>query len=248
MRSRLFDANRCDKIGDAHELRLGKPRITIRRAFQEGIAVYQLTKLQMLEFYYNLLDKYVDHRDLNLIQMDTEGMYMALATKTIDKAVRPEMTKAYLTHRQILLHWNTCSNRTPGLFKFEFEGSRAIALCNKCYYVDDVTLQKPIASAKGISSNPNDIKHWLRYVSTFQSRIDFAQNKGFRMVDGCMKTYLQEKLGISAYYKRISSAARWQLHRTHILTGESISRQRVSVSTTSPPLRTHFITLVSELR
>jgi len=34
------------------------------------------------------------------------------------------------------LAWDTFSNRTPGLFKLEFEWHRAIALCSKCYIVD----------------------------------------------------------------------------------------------------------------
>ena len=45
-----------DKIGEAYELESRKPQITIRRPFQVGIAVYQLAKLRMLEFYYDFLD------------------------------------------------------------------------------------------------------------------------------------------------------------------------------------------------
>ena len=49
----------------------------IRRPFQIGIAVYQLAKLRMLEFYYDL-DRYVDRRDFELIQMDTDSNCMAI--------------------------------------------------------------------------------------------------------------------------------------------------------------------------
>ena len=62
-----------DEVGQAYELESGKPRITIRRPFQIGIAVYQLAKLQMLEFYYDFLDRYFDRRDFELIQMDTDS-------------------------------------------------------------------------------------------------------------------------------------------------------------------------------
>ena len=44
-----------DEIGQAYELESRKPRITIRIPFQVGIAVYQLAKLRMLEFYYEFL-------------------------------------------------------------------------------------------------------------------------------------------------------------------------------------------------
>ncbi|KAL9983294.1 hypothetical protein ACROYT_G005441 [Oculina patagonica] len=46
-----------DEIGQAYELESRKPRITISRPFQVGLAVYQLAKLRMLKFYYDFLDK-----------------------------------------------------------------------------------------------------------------------------------------------------------------------------------------------
>ena len=51
-----------DEIGEAYELESRKARITIRRPFQVGIAVYQLAKLRMLEFYYDFLDRYLDRK------------------------------------------------------------------------------------------------------------------------------------------------------------------------------------------
>ena len=43
------------------------------------MAVYQLTKLRMLEFYYDFLDRFVDRKDFELIQMDTDSNYMAIS-------------------------------------------------------------------------------------------------------------------------------------------------------------------------
>ncbi len=111
----------------------------------------------MLEFCYDFLDKYVDRRDFELIQVNIDDMYMALATKTLDEAVRPEMMEDFQTHRQEWLSWNRWSNHIPGLFKLEFEGSRAIALCSKCYYVDDGAAQGSKTSAKGMSKKHTDI-------------------------------------------------------------------------------------------
>ncbi|XP_057294628.1 uncharacterized protein LOC130623157 [Hydractinia symbiolongicarpus] len=56
-----------EEIGDAYEIREGKKKVHIDRAYQCGIAVYQLAKLRMLEFYYDFLDKYVDRRDFEMI-------------------------------------------------------------------------------------------------------------------------------------------------------------------------------------
>ena len=52
-----------DELGQAYELESWKPRTTINRPFQIGIAVYQLAKLRMLEFYYDFLDRYFSRRD-----------------------------------------------------------------------------------------------------------------------------------------------------------------------------------------
>jgi len=39
----------------------------------------QLAKLWTLEFYYDILDRYFDRRDFELIQMDTDSNYMAVS-------------------------------------------------------------------------------------------------------------------------------------------------------------------------
>ena len=136
--------------------------------------MYQLTKLRMLEFYYDFLDKYVDCH--NLIQMDTDSMYMAFSTKNLDKTVWPELVQDFQSHGQEWLAWNRWSNRTLDLFKLEFEGLRAIALCSKCCYVDDGAGQKNKASTKWMSKKHNDITWWC-YVLTLQSHNDYARIK-----------------------------------------------------------------------
>ena len=64
-----------EEIGDAYKIESRK--VTINRPFQVGIVVYQLAKLRMLQFYYDFLDKYIDRRDFELIQMDTDSMYLS---------------------------------------------------------------------------------------------------------------------------------------------------------------------------
>ena len=75
--------------------------MTITRPYQCGIAVYQLAKLRMLEFYYDFVDKFCDRRDFEVIQMDTDSLYMALSTEDFDSAVRPELKYNLL----VKLHW-----------------------------------------------------------------------------------------------------------------------------------------------
>ena len=53
--------------------------MSVDRAYQCGIAVYQLAKLRMLEFYYDFLDKYVDRRDYKYCYMDTDSAYFVIS-------------------------------------------------------------------------------------------------------------------------------------------------------------------------
>ena len=193
-----------DEIGEAYELESRKPRITIRRPFQIGIAVYQLAKLRMLEFYYDFLDRYFDRKDFELIQMDTDSNYLAISGKKLEDIVRPELKAEFEAQKKNWLAWDKWSGRTPGLFKLECEGNRMIALCSKCYFIDDRGEKKKF-STKGMSKKQNNI-NWHRFKTALQGSKDMATNRGFRMRDGNIVTYEQEKLGLSAYYDK-----RWVL-------------------------------------
>ncbi|XP_057292550.1 uncharacterized protein LOC130621260 [Hydractinia symbiolongicarpus] len=84
-----------EEIGDAYEIREGKKKVHIDRAYQCGIAVYQLAKLRMLEFYYDFIDKYVDRRDFECIYMDTDSAYFAISGEELRDVVRPELLDEY---------------------------------------------------------------------------------------------------------------------------------------------------------
>ena len=118
------------------EVRQRKRQVTITRPYQCGIAVYQLAKLRMLEFYYDFLDKFCDRRDFELIQMDTDSFYMALSANDFDDIIKPEMKELYKEEKKNWLVTDEYSKRVPGLFKAEFQGKRMIALTSKCYYAD----------------------------------------------------------------------------------------------------------------
>jgi len=194
-----------DEFGQPYELESRKPRITIKRPFQIGIAVYQLAKLRMLEFYYDCLDRYISRRDFELIQMDTDSNYIAISVPRLEDIVRPELRAEFEATKQQWLAWDKWSGRTPGLFKLECEGSRMIALCSKCYYVDEQDGEKKKFSTKGMSKRQNNIT-WQRFKAALNGSTDTAENRGFRMVNGKMATYDQQKLGLSAYYDK-----RWVL-------------------------------------
>ena len=186
------------------EVRQRKRKVTITRPYQCGIAVYQLAKLKMLEFYYDFLDKFCERRDFELIQMDTDSLYMALSANDFDEIIKPEMKELYKEEKKNWLVTDEYSKRVPGLFKAEFQGKRMIALTSKCYFADngkDEGVKK--FSCKGVSRRQNKM-NWERYKNALFGSLDKARNIGFRKRDNHIVTYEQSKLDLSAYYdKRI---------------------------------------------
>ena len=193
------------------EVRQRKRQVTITRPYQCGIAVYQLAKLRMLEFYYDFLDKFCDRRDFELIQMDTDSFYMALSAEDFDEIIKPEMKELYKEEKKNWLVTDEYSKRVPGLFKAEFQGKRMIALTSKCYFADSGGEAEAKLggegvkkfSCKGVSRRQNKM-NWERYKNALFGSLDKARNIGFRKRDNHIVTYEQSKLGLSAYYdKRI---------------------------------------------
>ena len=104
LRSAWFDD--LEEIGDAYKIEMRKSKIIIDRPFQIGIVVYQLAKLRMLQFYYEFLDYYLDRRDFELIQMDTDSMYFALAHDKFDDAIKPDYRAQFEQDKKSWLAWD----------------------------------------------------------------------------------------------------------------------------------------------
>ena len=73
-----------------------------------------------------------------------------------------------------------------------------IALCSKCYYIDNGKGEKKKFSTEGISKKQNELSR-LRFKEVLEGR-------KARMRDGQMVTYELQKLGLSTYYDK-----RWVL-------------------------------------
>ena len=187
----------------AFEVSQRKRRVTITRPYQYGIAVYQLAKLRMLEFYYDFVDKFCDRRDFEVIQMDTDSLYMALSANDFDDIIKPDLKKLYKDEKPKWLVTEEYSKRVPGLFKPEIKGKRMIALTSKCYFADNGRESIPKFSCKGVSRRQNKMS-WERYKNALFGALEKVTNIGFRKKENHIVTYEQTKLGLSAYYdKRI---------------------------------------------
>ena len=191
-----------EEINEAFEISERKRRVSITRPYQCGIAVYQLAKLRMLEFYYDFLDVYFERRDFELIQMDTDSMYMALSGPNLDELVKPPLREEYYrSGKAKFLSTSKHHDRTPGLFKAEFRGTRMIVLTSKCYFAENQETLKKKFSCKGVNKKQNEMD-WNRYFEALKGSTDNATNTGFRIRDHEIVTYTQKKLGLSAYYDK----------------------------------------------
>ena len=60
---------------DFYEVEMAKKVIKYDLPVQIGFFVYQYAKLRMLQFYYDFLDQYLDQKDYQYIEMDTDSAY-----------------------------------------------------------------------------------------------------------------------------------------------------------------------------
>jgi len=126
---------------------------------------------------------------------------VAISGERLEDIVRPELKQEFKAEKNQWLAWDKWSSRTPGLFKLEFEGSRMIVLCSKCYYVDEGEGEKKKFIMKGMLKKQNELM-WQRFKEALEGSKDMATNRGFRMRDGQMVTYEQQKLGLGEYYDK----------------------------------------------
>ena len=79
-----------------------------------------------------------------------------------------------------------------------------ISLCSKMYCASDFTEEKIKFSCKGIQKDGNNVNYQKFHDVLFNGKKDMVLNKGMRYINGTMKSYEQEKKGLSyAYHKRI---------------------------------------------
>ena len=80
-----------EETAGTYEIKKFKRTVMIKGPYQCCTAVYQLTKLRMLEFYYEFLDKYFSRQDSELCYIDTNPFYPAMRGDSLDEIVRLEM-------------------------------------------------------------------------------------------------------------------------------------------------------------
>ena len=152
----------------------------------------------MLEFYYDCLDKYFSRQGFELCYMDTDLFYLAMSDDSLDKIVKPGMKQGYETDKKNWLRTDKCSERTPGLFKPEFVGTRGVWLTAKCYLVQNEALNENKYSCKGVSKKHNDL-HFQRYKDVLDAFLKIRRDSKLEEKD----IYKAKNVGLGSMIKEL---------------------------------------------
>ena len=83
-----------------YEIEKKKQKILLDLPVQIGAAVYSYAKLRMIEFW-EVLNKYLLNDHYQLMEMDTDSLYIAFAKPTIDECVKPLLREEWMREK-----WN----------------------------------------------------------------------------------------------------------------------------------------------
>ena len=191
---------------DTYEVQSKKKSIKYDLPVQIGFFVYAYAKLKMLTFYYEVLDRFLEHDSFCVVEMDTDSLYIALSANSLDDIVKPHLRTEWDSIKQ---KWfprdDNAKNaaydrRTPGLFKIEWSGDGFIGLLAKtyfCYDIEDTINDK--YSAKGVSKTLQLSRELFRSVLTTTKSCS-QTNTGFLLKNKHMYTYHMKKVGLSYFY------------------------------------------------
>ena len=85
LRSAFFDT--LEETGGVYEINESWSKTKLLRwRYHCRIAVYQLTKRQMSEFYHDFLDKYLNRQDFELRYMDNDSAYLEMSSDSLDES------------------------------------------------------------------------------------------------------------------------------------------------------------------
>jgi hypothetical protein len=182
----------------------------------------------MLQFHFDFVDRFVSREDYQLCEMDTDSLYLALSTPSLEAAVRPHLLPQFYQEWPLWFPAQACDDhreefikiklsgqdwkpapcclgrqkldkRTPGLFKIEFQGEGIVALCSKTYYCFGENTDDKY-SCKGLNKRLNTLTK-DSYMDVLKTQINGGgTNIGFRAMNGHMYTYQQHRDALSFFY------------------------------------------------
>ena len=202
--------------------------ITFDLPVQIGYMVYQYAKLKMLAFYYDFLLKFIDTKDFEMCEMDTDSFYFALSGTKLDDVVKIEMREEYFTERHLWLPSESCddphhresyimcrTHHLPWLPQpccesrlvfdkrtpglFKIEWEGdSMTALNSKCYIGSGSEKK--VSCKGVIQKQNDLSPAIYKNVLDTEKTHMVTNKGFKVVNHHISTYSQAKKGLNYQY------------------------------------------------
>ena len=193
-------------VSDVYEVKSLKHSIRHDLPIQIGLNVYLNSKLHMLKFFYCSLKKYIPKRYFELLKSYTDLMYFAISRRSLDDCVPehlkaeyfrarlrwlpaeacPKYAESYIQQRTINQIWkkDECcekyyrfTQRTLGLMKVEYSGTKQISLTSKTYFcVGDKN--KQVSKGVCIYQNPLAFNQYCNVLESNQPHSII--NRGFR--------------------------------------------------------------------
>ena len=228
LNSKLFE--RLDRMNNSwYEIELGKAQIEHKEPIIVGFFILQYAKLRMLELYYDFITRFCDVNKFEVLEMDTDSLYLALAEKELEDCMRREMraqwqrlqsndcVDSFTADAVANFFYRTCcvkhkqhDKREPGLFKEEFRFTEMLCLCSKEYCCYDVTSNKLKFSSKRLNkraleqSGDGPLEKYRRVLN---QKVNVTSKRGFRTINHSVATYEQVRNCLFySYPKRIFEA------------------------------------------
>ena len=210
--------------GGIYEIEKTKKKVVHDTPLQIGIAVYSYAKMNLLSFW-DFLNTYLVNDYYQLMECDTDSLYIAFAKDTIDECVKPHLKEEWDKVKYEFfssdsdeptefggktIPFKQYDKRTPGKYKAEFEGIGMICLNSKVYHCWSDKLDKngevvTKTSCKGVQKKRNVLikKDFLEMINN-PLKIHIVENAGFLREGADILTYTQIKKGLNYFYaKRI---------------------------------------------
>ena len=179
----------------------------------------------MLQFYYDCLLEFVDRKNFECLECDTDSLYIAISGKSLQEVIKEEKKEEFYKnyhqwfpaiaceqHRQefisqkedfkpkdCCLTQQKFDRRTPGLFKLEWEGDSFVGLCSKTYYCFGSS-KKQVPKGISIAQNPFSEEHYMHVLQNQESGV--GENVSFRVKNNRMFTYKQKRKALSYFYPK----------------------------------------------
>ena len=142
--------NEVDVEEQIYEVTMRKKKIDLDLPLQIAFFVYCYAKLRMLEFYYDFIDVYLDRKDYEYCEMDTDSAYIALSASSLEVLIKPTKVDEFYAVRDKWLPSEYCVSHKAEFRDVEQRGalwtrvdSEASDFCKDCLSRKRYTKRSP---------------------------------------------------------------------------------------------------------